>query len=1307
MEGYMGKSKRARRQTVPRSRPVPQHDSADEINSAQALLDEEADTHRSGHPLFRTLIANLADAVFAHDLDGNLIMVNKAACQSVGYTEEELLQMTVADIDTDCLTRDDQRNFWLALKPNEKTMVRVRHRRRDGSEYPAEVHLNRIEIDGRPVILGVARNLTDLFRAQDCCRESQQMLLQSQRIAHTGCFRRDLRTNVVTWSDELYRIIGYEPGQIELNFDEVANHVHPEDRDRFLAANHDLVRSNKRYDGEYRLVDARGDTVWVRSRAVVERNEAGEPTHVVGAVQDITEMVSARRQREHERAMNRTMLDTSPEAMFLIRADGTIVACNKVLEKRLNLNTDRIIGTNVFEILDKDVAEFRRRYVEQVVNTRAGVTFEDRRAGLFLRHTLEPVLNAAGDVEYIAIHGADFTDIRNTETALYQKQLLLSQAEVLSNSGAFEWDILRQRLSVSEGWQRIHGVESETLAFHELVALIHPDDRLHVDKLLHDIAAGDADCSGQHRIVKKDTGEVRYIQARGVVQRDADGKPVRILGSTHDITDQHLARQALSESEDRYRTLVETAADAIIVADPDTGSIIDANKRAEELLGRTHHEIVGLHQSEIHPKEEQDWSRDLFEQAIAQQGRLFTQAYILHKDGRHIPVEISSGGVVKAGGKDIHFGIFRDISERKAAEQALAESQRFSQTIADTTPSLLYVYDVDQNCNIWINAANRELIGETGLSDAKNGDIGSLSDRIHPDDMQVLFDRLKRLLTLPDGRWAEAEYRFRGADGTWRWLSDRASVFARHEDGRVSRIIGSAIDINDSKESQQRLRGQLQFLQRLMDTIPNPLYYQDSRNRLMGCNKAFEQFFGRSRDSVAGHPLTDLCPPETANKLIHEDRELLARGGTQTFEARLLNGASKLRDVVLYRASFCSTEDDTSGIIGVMSDITDRRRMERELFKAEKLDSIGVLAGGIAHDFNNILVAILGNISLARMEVGEHEEVTEMLEAAEKATERARHLTHQLLTFSKGGAPIRKVANVGTILKETAQFTLRGSNVRGEFLIDENLKPSELDEGQFTQVINNLIINAVQAMPAGGTIEVRAENVRVGPMTSLPLNAGEYVRISFSDQGIGISPENTSRIFDPFFTTKNRGSGLGLASCYSIVKAHDGHIDVTSRLGVGSTFSVYLPATSKTAGDTSRDALEMPTGTGHILVMDDEEPLRRLTAQALKRLGYTAEVASDGSEAISKYRAARSGSTPFDLVILDLTVPGGMGGQAVLRELKRLDPDVKAIVASGYSNNPVLADFRLRGFCGRLVKPFRIPELATLLRDVLKTETHT
>jgi len=363
-----------------------------------------------------------------------------------------------------------------------------------------------------------------------------------------------------------------------------------------------------------------------------------------------------------------------------------------------------------------------------------------------------------------------------------------------------------------------------------------------------------------------------------------------------------------------------------------------------------------------------------------------------------------------------------------------------------------------------------------------------------------------------------------------------------------------------------------------------------------------------------------------------------------------------------------------------------------------------VLAGGIAHDFNNLLTAILGNISLGKANSNLSETSIQRFEAAVKAGWRAQDLTHQLLTFSKGGAPVKSPSSISQLLRDCATFAVQGSNVRCELHVPENLWSAEMDEGQISQVVNNLVINALQAMPGGGSVLIRAKNAYVGKDQGLPLKEGKYVRVSVADHGEGISPKNIPKIFDPYFTTKETGTGLGLATSYSIIKKHGGLLAVRSKVGVGTLFYFFIPAAVTKSLSTEGTLIEPVKGRGRVFIMDDEEMIREMAGDLIRELGYEVALAKDGAEALDIYMSALREGRRFDAVILDLTVPGGIGGAQTLANLSKLDPDVKAIASSGYYGDPIMSDYAAHGFKAVLPKPYDIKRLSQVLAMVISPD---
>ncbi len=490
----------------------------------------------------------------------------------------------------------------------------------------------------------------------------------------------------------------------------------------------------------------------------------------------------------------------------------------------------------------------------------------------------------------------------------------------------------------------------------------------------------------------------------------------------------------------------------------------------------------------------------------------------------------------------------------------------------------------------------------------------------------------------------------------------------------------------------------------IASTAADAIIVMDNKGIISYWNSAAERIFGHSSQEALGRELHHVIAPQRYWEAYAKGFEKFRGSGHGPAVGNTLEFIAVKKDGTEFPIEVSTSTIPVEGewhAVGIVRDISERKKTDQELIKIEKLESLGVLAGGLAHDFNNLLAVILGNISLALVDTELTDQNYRRLADVEKAVMRAQDLTHQLLTFAKGGAPVKQTASIRGIIEDSCRFSLSGSNVQCIFSFAADLKAVEVDAGQIGQVINNLVINAIQSMPEGGTIRVKAENATAGLPDELPLASGDFIRISIEDQGTGIPQKILSKIFDPYFTTKQKGSGLGLATSFPIIKRHGGYITVESAMGKGSAFHVYLPATLREPLTGKTPEKKLVTGMGKVLVMDDEESVREVVGEMLKTAGYEYELAKNGSEALELYKRALDKGRPFDAAIMDLTIPGGLGGKEAVKKLIEIDPKVKAIVASGYFSDPVMADCRAYGFSGVISKPYDLQTLSRTLRTLL------
>lgn len=511
--------------------------------------------------------------------------------------------------------------------------------------------------------------------------------------------------------------------------------------------------------------------------------------------------------------------------------------------------------------------------------------------------------------------------------------------------------------------------------------------------------------------------------------------------------------------------------------------------------------------------------------------------------------------------------------------------------------------------------------------------------------------------------------------------------------GGKTLLAGYSIDITERRQMVGTLQENERRYRILFEKSPLAMVSFDSSGTIIDCNEKFVEMMGSNRDKLIGFHSAGKSSPkmrQTIAKALagevayYEDAYVSITGGKSSFLRGFFSPVSPGRT---------PTE-----VIAILEDITERRKDEEERQKIEKLSSLGVLAGGIAHDFNNILTGIMGNVSFVMALLNAEHPGQGPLTEATKAAKKAGELAGQLLTFAKGGEPDKKVVQLTELLHDAISLSLGGAKVRPAITLAPDLSAIRADKAQLMQVLNNLIINACQAMPQGGVLSIIGRNEEETEGNPLGLTAGHYVRLEFHDQGCGIAKEHLTKIFDPYYSTKAGGTGLGLAAAYSIVKRHQGQIEVRSQEGYGSSFIIHLPAAVE--AEPAPSGVSKPcltSGDGHILVMDDDRMIRDLAMAMLRHLGYTVVSCTDGEEAVALYEEAMRQGNPFQAVILDLTIPGGQGGKETAEQLLAIDPSAWLIVSSGYSNDPIMADYQAFGFRGAIAKPYTMGEFQAVL----------
>jgi two-component system, cell cycle sensor histidine kinase and response regulator CckA len=518
-------------------------------------------------------------------------------------------------------------------------------------------------------------------------------------------------------------------------------------------------------------------------------------------------------------------------------------------------------------------------------------------------------------------------------------------------------------------------------------------------------------------------------------------------------------------------------------------------------------------------------------------------------------------------------------------------------------------------------------------------------------------------------------------------------------------IVAILRDISERRHSERQLRENEALTNAVMDHLPIGLAVNsvDPNVNFRYMNDNFPKFYRTPREALAD--------PNGFWDAVYEEPQYREQMKERVLQDCASGDPARMRweEVEIARqgagtASVTAQNTPIPGqnlMVSTVWDVTESRRMEEDLRRAHILESLGLLAGGIAHDFNNVLTGVTGNLALLQRLLDKDSAEYEIASEAQHAAAKTKGLTQQLMTFAQGGVPVKEVASVEGLLRETTGLSLRGASTLPEYHFAEDLHPVELDIGQIGQVIQNLVLNADQAMPNGGTLRISAENVEVAGDSGLSLEPGTYVKVSVEDQGVGISESILSQVFDPYFSTKETGHGLGLPIVHSIISRHQGSMSVRSEIDVGTTFEFYLPASQGKVVSTPERDVEVSVGTGRILLMDDEEMVRQTVGRMLELLGYEVESVHDGAGALRAYEGALESDKPFDVVIMDLTIPGGMGGREAVVRLHEIDPDARVIVSSGYAHDPVISDYEAYGFVGAVSKPVDMDELAETLGALL------
>jgi two-component system, cell cycle sensor histidine kinase and response regulator CckA len=867
--------------------------------------------------------------------------------------------------------------------------------------------------------------------------------------------------------------------------------------------------------------------------------------------------------------------------------------------------------------------------------------------------------------------------------------------------GIWEWNIPSGHIACSPAFELIHfripGTFSGT--HEEFLNLAHPDDREHFAAAVSLALEQRADYCAEYRVVSPDN-QVRWVESRGRVECD-DGRVQRMIGVCVDISERRKTLDLLSRSDEPFRSLAEAVNDGAWLIDTQ-GRTLYVNWRLSLMLGYAPNEFFGRRLPEFCFPEDAQAAQEHIAATLRGNSQQFDSRF-RHKNGSEVlvyasmsPTRVARGSILGA------LGLFWDTTARKQAERALRQSEERFRQLTEHLDDVFWVVDRVSRKVVYVSPAYERLWGRR--AEALYENPFDWLEAIHPDDrerIRATFDA-----KVVEGR-VDEEYRILRPDGSVRWIHNR-SFPLRDEALCLERVVGIAEDVTDLKNTEISLRLSEGKLRGLLESASEAVVAIEDHGKIVLVNGKTEELFGYHREELLDQPVEVLLPEDL--RAVHRRHRgaYLAHPRTRPMGVGMvLAGRRKDGATFPVEISLSYVQDVGSPVVlALITDITERKRLEERLRETAKFESLAVLAGGIAHDFNNLLAAAMGNASMALEGLPSDSSIRPMIEGIVLATERAAHLSNQMLAYSGRGKYNVKPVNLSDFTRDAVALlhTSIPPAVQLELQLSAGLPAIEADLAQLTQLITNIVINGVEAIgDAAGAVTVRtgvrelAPEEISGSMSESGLVTGRYVFLEVSDTGCGMDALTRQRIFDPFFTTKFTGRGLGLAAALGIVRGHKGAIDIESAPGRGSRFTILFPETALPIG-RSESIGQHPgrVGTGTVLVVDDEEMIRKMAQMMLESAGYTVLVAENGQEAVSIFRKA---ADQISAVLLDMTMPV-MSGEETLKQLRDIKPDVPVLMSSGFSEVEVLERFQGKAIEGFVQKPYTATHLVNRINRV-------
>ncbi|MDX9761326.1 MAG: PAS domain S-box protein [Desulfomonilia bacterium] len=1254
---------------------------------------------------FRSLIQNLSDIVMILDRDRLFIYETPSVERILQYSPGYLIGRSPMDfIHPDDIPLVETGLGEIYRMEGDEQPLEFRVKRSDNAwVYLEAIGTNLIHYPGIGGVVITARDITERKKTEEALHRSEERYRNILDNMQEAYYEVDLEGNFAYFNACAVTRLGYTDEEMRgMNF---RRFVDQKNARSIFTTYHKVFLTGEPVGGfDWEAISKTGERIWVAASVSLMRDDQGAPAGFRGIVRDITERKKTEEALQRSEERYRNILDNMQEAYYEVDLKGTFTFFNLPAATRLGYTGEEMKNMNYQRFTDEEsIRKLYEAYHGVYLTGRpvTGVEWEvinkygekiPVEASVSLKY--DEAGNPAGFRGIVR----DVTEQRKAQDALRRSEEKYRTILQSIQEGYLELDLSGNITFFNDSICKMLGYPPAEMQGMGYWIFTSADTAKRMYQVFHDIyLTGEPDLMLDYEVIRKD-GVKRIHEMSASLMRDASGSPAGFRGVVRDMTERKRAQEALQRSEERWQFALEGAGDGVWDLNLKTGKVF-RSLRWKEMLGYAEHEItdsVDEWTNHVHPDDRESSDRKLDRHLRGESPVYASEHRILCKDGSYKWI-LDRGKVIQWNhdGTPLRIiGTQADITERKWAEEALRHSEEQYRTIFEHTATANII--VDENYIIRLaNSKFEKLAGYT--KEELEGKIAWTSFVVEEDlDRMKAYHRQRR----KKGGAAPDSYELRCIVGSGETRDLFMSVTMIPG---TTESVASIIDMTDRKKAEEALRQSEERFRDMARLMPETVFEIDERGILTFANEtAFDKFQYDPEDLDKGLPITAVVAPEDRTRATQGIGRVLAgeRIGLNEYLARRKDGTTF---PALVHAAPIMKNGRPMGARGFLIDISEKKILEEQFIRAQKMEAIGTMAGGIAHDFNNLLMGVLGNVSLMLLSTDKSHPFFDRLKNVEEYVRQGSELTKQFLGFARGGKYEVRPTQLGEFVRKSAEmFGRTKKEIRIHQSAQQELWIVEVDRNQMEQVMLNLFVNAWQAMPEGGDLYISIQNMELDESEAAPFGAGpgRYVRVSVTDTGIGMDEEVKLRIFEPFFTTKGKGrggTGLGLASVYGIMRNHKGFITVESEKGAGSTFALYLPASDKPVLEERQVCAEIRKGQGTILLIDDEEVILDVGSEMLKRLGYAVITAAGGRAGIKAYCKHRDS---IDLVVLDIIMPD-LGGKDTFEGLKEIRPDVNVLLSSGYSLDGQAREIMDKGCRGFIQKPFSLGDLAEKIREIL------